>query len=105
MQRSPLDSIPAQALADLCHRYGVQELALFGSAGTERFRPASDLDFLVTFQPQARPGFLTLSRLQRELEALFQRKVDLVPKRGLKPAIRDSVLATAQVVYGAAACT
>ena len=101
MQRSPLLSIPPEALAELCQRYGVQELALFGSAGTERFRPASDLDFLVTFQPQARPGFLTLTRLQRDLEALFQRKVDVVPKKGLKAAIRDSVLATAQVVYAA----
>jgi predicted nucleotidyltransferase len=99
MQRSPLDSISPGALADLCRRHEVQELALFGSAGTDRFRPASDLDFLVTFQPQARPGFLTLTRLQRDLEALFHRKVDLVPKKGLKPAIRDSVLAEARVVY------
>jgi predicted nucleotidyltransferase len=101
MPRSPLDLMSSQALADLCRRYGVQELALFGSAGTERFRAASDLDFLVTFEPQARPGFLTLSRLQRDLEALFHRKVDLVPKKGLKPTIRDSVLVTAQVVYAA----
>ena len=90
-----------QGLPDLCRRYQVQELALFGSAGTERFQASSDLDFLVTFQPQARPGFLTLGRLQRDLEALFDRKVDLVPKKGLKPAIRDEVLATARVVYAA----
>ena len=101
MLRSPLESISPEALEDLCQRHGVQELSLFGSAETNRFRPASDLDFLVTFQPQARPGFLTLTRLQRDLEALFHRKVDLVPKRGLKPAIRDSVLATARVVYAA----
>ncbi|HEX3532000.1 MAG TPA: nucleotidyltransferase domain-containing protein [Thermoanaerobaculia bacterium] len=101
MPKSPFDSISSEALADLCQRYQVQELSLFGSAETDRFRPASDLDFLVTFQPQARPGFLTLTRLQRDLEALFDRKVDLVPKRGLKPAIRESVLAAARVVYAA----
>jgi len=99
MQTSPLDSLPSTVLPDLCRRYGVQELALFGSAVTDRFQPASDLDFLVTFQPQAKPGFLTLTWLQRDLEALLHRKVDLVSKRGLKPAIRDAVLATARIVY------
>jgi predicted nucleotidyltransferase len=39
--------------------------------------------------------------VQHELEDLLGRQVDLVPKGGLKPAIRDSVLATAQVLYAA----
>jgi predicted nucleotidyltransferase len=71
-----------------------------------RRRPAasaSDIDLLVTFEPEARVGFLALARMQRELEELLGRKVDLVPKGGLKPAIRDAVLATARVLY--AACT
>jgi predicted nucleotidyltransferase len=45
--------------------------------------------------------FLTLARMQRELEALLGRKVDLVPKDGLKPIIRDHILAAARVLYGA----
>lgn len=93
--------VPHDELARLCERHGIQDLALFGSALTDRFAEDSDLDFLVTFKPQARPGFLSLARAQRELAQLFQRKVDLVPRGGLKPAIRDSVLATARILYAA----
>lgn len=40
-----------------------------------------------------------MSRMQRELTALLQRPVDLVPRDGLKPLIRDAVLSDAEVVY------
>ena len=96
----PLE-IPAEPLADFCRRNEVRELALFGSAVTGTFGEKSDVDFLVTFQPGTRVGFLTLARMQRELEGLLGRKVDLVPKGGLKPVIRDSVLASARVLYAA----
>jgi predicted nucleotidyltransferase len=76
-------------------------LALFGSVLRDDFRPDSDVDVLVAFDPKARIGFVTLSRMQRELSALFQRPVDLVPMDGLKPAIRESVLSSAQDVYAA----
>lgn len=93
--------IPEEPLADFCRRNEVQELALFGSAVTGSFGAESDVDLLVTFQPGARVGFLTLARMQRELEGLLGRKVDLVPKGGLKPVIRNSVLASARVLYAA----
>ncbi len=89
------------ALADLCRKYQVRELALFGSAARGELRADSDLDFLVEFEPQARVGFLTLSGLSRELSALLHCPVDLVPKAGLKPTIRRQVLAEAEVVYAA----
>jgi predicted nucleotidyltransferase len=57
------------------------------------------VDVLVEFQPDARVGLLAMGRMQRELAALFCRSVDLVPKDGLKPAIRDVVLASTEVVY------
>ncbi|HKI03194.1 MAG TPA: nucleotidyltransferase family protein [Thermoanaerobaculia bacterium] len=96
----PLD-IVREKLADFCKRNRVQELALFGSAVRGELGEESDVDFLVTFEPGARVGFLTLARMQRELEELLGRQVDLVPKGGLKPVIRDSVLATARVLYAA----
>jgi len=93
--------IPREALARFCRRYQVRELALFGSMLRQDYHPDSDVDLLVSFQPAARVTFLTLARLQRELEALLGRQVDLVPKDGLKPIIRDHVLATARVLYAA----
>lgn len=93
--------IPIDELASICRRYQVRELALFGSTLRRADCPESDVDLLVSFHPDARITFTTLARMQRELEALLGRKVDLVPKDGLKPVIRDHVLATARVLYAA----
>ncbi|MEW6114070.1 MAG: nucleotidyltransferase family protein [Thermodesulfobacteriota bacterium] len=93
--------IPVEELARLCRRFQVRELALFGSALRQERHPPEDVDLLVSFQPGARVTFMTLARMQRELEALLGRKVDLVPKDGLKQIIRDHILATARVLYAA----
>jgi len=65
------------------------------------FSPGSDIDVLVEFEPGAQVGFLALGRMQRELSELLQRPVDLVPRNGLKPRIREAVLSSAEVVYAA----
>jgi len=93
--------VHGRQLTSLCRRYHVSRLALFGSVLRDDFRPDSDVDLLVAFKPEARVGFVTLSRMQRELTELFQRPVDLVPVDGLKPIIRESVLSSAQEVYAA----
>ena len=93
--------IPLERLAEFCRRYGVRELSLFGSALRDDFGPDSDLDILVEFDPSAEVGFITLSRMQRELAALLGRRVDLVPKQGLKEKIRRHVLDSAEVIYAA----
>jgi predicted nucleotidyltransferase len=65
--------IPKKELADFNRRYQVQKLALFGSVLGNNFRADSDVDVLVSFQPNAHVGFITFSRMQRELSGLFQR--------------------------------
>ncbi len=94
-------TISQEELAALCRRHHVERLAIFGSALRDDFRPESDVDVLVTFEPDAEIGFLALSRLRRELEALFNRPVDLVPQEGLKSRLRESVLASAELLYAA----
>ena len=91
--------VHGRQISGLCRRYHVRRLALFGSVLRDDFRPDSDVDVLVAFEPEARIGFVTLSRMQRELSELFQRPVDLVPIDGLKLIIRESVLSSAQDVY------
>ena len=88
-------------IAELCRRYEVRELALFGSALGDSFREDSDVDLLVAFEPEARVGLIKFGELQRELSELLGRKVDLGTKSGLKPLIRDQVLASARVLYAA----
>ena len=91
--------VPKKKLTEFCLRYQVQKLALFGSVLREDFRKESDVDVLVSFQPAARIGFITFSRMQRELSEIFKRPVDLVPLDGLKPVIRNSILSNIEVVY------
>ena len=91
--------IPKAEINEFCRRNQVKSLALFGSVLAADFRPESDIDILVEFHPEARVGFLAMSRMQRELTELLQRPVDLVPRDGLKPLIRDDILANTEVVY------
>jgi uncharacterized protein len=95
-----------EELATLCRCYGVRKLELFGSAadGSE-FDPArSDLDFLVEFLPDQDlgPWLRHYFELQRELEQLFERPVDLVFASALKNRylIRE-VNRTRTVLYAA----
>ena len=94
-------AIPEEKIADLCRRYRVRKIQLFGSVLREDFGPESDVDVLVEFEPDAQIGFIALSRMQREMSEIFQRPVDLVPRDGLKPRIREAVLSSAEVIYAA----
>ena len=93
--------IDKAGIAEFCHRWNVIELAFFGSVVRDDFRADSDIDVLVTFAPDARPGFLTLSRMERELAEMLGRRVEITTKGGLKPLIRESVLAQAEILYAA----
>jgi uncharacterized protein len=92
-------AIPGDELEELCRRYRVRELALFGSVLRDDFRGDSDVDVLIEFEPDSHITLFDLSRIQRELTQLFGRNVDLVPKNGLKPLIRDDVLASSEVIF------
>jgi predicted nucleotidyltransferase len=88
-------------LAELCRRYHVRELSVFGSAARGQTRPDSDIDLLVDFLPQAQTGLLDYAGLRLDLEDLLGRKVDLVSRNGLKPLIRASVIEEARRLYAA----
>ena len=88
-------------LAEVCRRYGVKELALFGSAIRGEMGPESDIDIMVEFEPLVRIGLIKFESLVEELESLAGRRVDLVTKRGLKPWVRTQVLKDARVIYAA----
>jgi hypothetical protein len=73
--------LPQEAIADFCRRWRIREFAIFGSALREDFRPDSDVDVLVTFEPDVRWEFQHWLEMTRELESLFGRKVDMVERR------------------------
>ncbi len=83
LRDSGLIFIPLE-IAEFCKRWKIGELALFGSILHEGFRPDSDVDFLVSFIPDADWGLLDHMRMQQELESILHRKVDLVSKRAVE---------------------
>lgn len=90
--------IDMDALAEICRRYHIRDLSLFGSVLRDDFRGDSDIDVLVEFSPEAEVSLFDMSDLKFTLEDLFQRKVDLGTKAGLKPLVRDHILATSRVL-------
>ncbi|MBI3958609.1 MAG: nucleotidyltransferase family protein [Chloroflexi bacterium] len=92
-------TVKPKELATFCQQNQIRVLSLFGSAVTDEFTDESDIDLLVEFEPDAKIGFLALARMQRELAEMFQRPVDLVPRNGLKPMIREQVLSQAELLY------
>lgn len=92
-------NISADMIRELCEKYSVRELSLFGSALRDDFNPASDIDLLVEFLPDAWITFPKLLHLEREFATMLGRKVDLVPKKGLRNKMKETVLAQAQVLY------
>ncbi len=92
-------------LAEICRRYGVRRLDLFGSATGIGFDPeASDLDFVVSFQRRDPPElFNRYFGLKEDLEGLFGRGVDLVMEGALKRDVRfvEEVARTRVPLYAA----
>jgi predicted nucleotidyltransferase len=93
--------VDGPSLAEVCRRYGVKELSLFGSAVHGEMRPESDIDLMVEFEPGERIGLIRFESFVEELESLAGRRLDLVTKRGLKPWVRPKVLKDARVIYAA----
>ncbi len=97
--------IPDLALASFCRRWKIRELALFGSVLSKAFGPASDVDVLVTFLPEAEWSLLDHIQMEEELSILLGREVDLVSKRAIERSEnwlrRRAILESAEVVYAA----
>ncbi len=92
-------TIPHNEIAIFCQKHHIRRLALFGSVLRDDFRPDSDVDILVEFQPGRTPGLLTLAGMEIELTALLGRQVDLRTPAELSRYFRQDVLNTAQVQY------
>ena len=89
-------------ISAFCQKWKIAELSLFGSVLRDDFRPDSDVDVLVSFEPGAPWDLWDLMRMQEELGVIFERKVDLVEKKALQnPFRRHEILATRDLIYAA----
>lgn len=93
-----------QQIIDLCRKYKVKTLSVFGSILTDRFNEESDVDLLVNFDTTDHEEWDYVTNyldFQEALERLLGRKVDLVVEKGLKNKyfIRN-INRSKQLIYG-----
>ncbi len=93
--------IPREQLAAFCRQNAIARLSLFGSILRDDFGPASDVDVLIEFTPQATPSLLDLGRMQQVLCDLLGRQVDLKTPDFLSPVVRERVRRQARELYAA----
>lgn len=87
-------------ISEICGRYGIARLDVFGSVSRGEAAPGSDVDVLYELAPGARLGW-DIETLADELAAVLGRPVDLVSRKALHERLRASVLAEARVLYAA----
>jgi predicted nucleotidyltransferase len=94
--------LPKEALKEFCHKWKIEELAVFGSVLRRDFRADSDIDVLATFSRDADWSVFDRSRLNDELSNLVGRPVDVVEQVGLRnPFRRREILANRRIIYAA----
>jgi len=98
----PNIEIPHEKIADFCRRWKIKEMAVFGSALGDDFRPDSDVDVLVVFDESAEWSLFDHIHAEDELKQLIGRKVDLVEKKAIRnPFRRHHILNNSEVIYAA----
>jgi hypothetical protein len=96
---SPALALPLEQIERFCRLNHIRKLSLFGSILTDRFRPESDIDVLVEFEPGSKISLFDIAGMELELSEKLGRKVDLRTAEDLSRYFRDEVVATAAVQY------
>ncbi len=92
--------VPREKIAEFCQKWRIKELAIFGSAVRDDFRPDSDVDVLVVFHEDAGWSLFDHIKAEDELKQLFGRDVDLVERRTIRnPFRRHHILNNHEVIY------
>jgi predicted nucleotidyltransferase len=92
-------SLPREAIAEFCQRHHIRKLSLFGSVLRDDFRPDSDIDVLVEFEPEYVPGLFRMGGMQIELSELLGREVDFKTAGFLSRYFRQKVIDSAETIY------
>jgi uncharacterized protein len=74
---APAFAMSREEIGEFCGRNRIRKLSLFGSILTERFRPESDIDILVEFEPGSKISLFDIAGMELELTEKLGRKVDV----------------------------
>ena len=95
--------LPMEAIRAFCEKWGVVELALFGSVLREDFGPGSDVDVLYRLDPTAEAAPFDTFAMEDELTSIFGRPVDFVSRAAVESGEnwyrRKSILNSSKVIY------
>ena len=95
--------VDQERLAEFCRRHHIKTLAFFGSVLRDDFRPDSDVDVLVEYEPGTRVRIGDILDQEEELVRMFGRPVDLIERRAVEqarnPVRKRHILQTAEVAY------
>lgn len=98
----PKTDIDEKLLAEVAQEFQICELSLFGSVLRDDFNQESDIDILIVFKEGVQYSYFDICDLQEKLEALCNRKIDIVEKASLKnPYRRSEILKNARIIYAA----
>ena len=96
-------NLPREKIAEFCRKWSVREFSLFGSVLRDDFRPDSDLDVMVDFEPDAKGGLFDLASMMDELKEIFGRDVDLMTRAAVEQSRnyirRKAILSSMEVVH------
>ena len=95
-------SLAYNDVINLCKKYYIIELSIFGSSIRDDFTQSSDVDILVSFDKSSKITLFDIIELENEFTKLFGRNVDVVEKESLKNPIRkDKILSSREIIYAA----
>ncbi|MCL1865675.1 MAG: nucleotidyltransferase domain-containing protein [Spirochaetes bacterium] len=87
-------------IVNLCKKYYIIELSIFGSSIRDDFTQNSDVDILVSFEHNSKITLFDIMELEKEFSLLLNREVDIVEKESLKNPIRKKrILSTREIIY------
>lgn len=97
--------IPEEKLSEICRRYKINELALFGSALREDFTEHSDIDLLYVFEENSTHSLFDVVGIKEEFEKLLGRPVDFVSRRAIERSRniyrKKAILENVRIIYAA----
>jgi predicted nucleotidyltransferase len=95
--------VPDEAIEAFCRKWKITQLEAFGSVLRNDFRPDSDIDLLVTFEPNSRTTLFDLVSMEAEMATLLGRPVDMITRKGIEQSKnyirRKAILGSAQPLY------
>jgi len=91
------------SIAEFCQKWHIVEFSLFGSVLREDFRPDSDVDVLVTYQPDYQLTLQDLLSSEEELGNILGRKAELIERSSVEKSPnyirKHHILSTAKTLY------